>query len=58
MKNILGSATRIVLLLMIVGLLAFTAMGILDGSVFKDALLIVLTYYFVKKSEPVLPPQS
>lgn len=48
MNKILSSATKITLLLMVLWLLAFVAIGRVDSETFKVALLMVLSFYFGK----------
>jgi len=50
----LKSATKIVLLMMVIGLLAFTYLGKVDSETFKMAIIMVLSFYFGQKTN-VLP---
>lgn len=51
---ILKSATKIVLLLMVIWLLAFTYLGKTDWETYKTALLMVLAFYFGSKTTSTL----
>lgn len=46
MSKIYTSATKLVLLMMVIGLLAFTYLGKVDNETFKTAMLMVLAFYF------------
>lgn len=47
--NILKSATKITLLLLVLGLLSFTALGIEINETYNTSLLMVLSFYFGQK---------
>jgi hypothetical protein len=47
--NILSSATKIVLLLLIVALVALTSLKIVDQEIFKTVILMVVSFYFGQK---------
>lgn len=49
MNEILNSATKIVLLLLIVALVALTSFKILDQEIFKTVILMVVSFYFGQK---------
>ena len=49
MNQILNSVTKLVLLLMILGLIVFTYQGISDPKDFISICFIVVSYYFGKK---------
>lgn len=44
--NIFESASKIVFILITIGLLIFTATGIVEGAIFAGALGMVYGYYF------------
>ena len=49
MKDILKSATKIVLLLLVLGLIVFVALSIQIPDTFNNALMMVLAFYFGQK---------
>jgi len=50
MEKIYTSATKVTMLLLVIGLLVFTYIGKLDGETYKVALLMVLSFYFGQKT--------
>jgi len=48
-EDITKSATKIVLLLLVLGLLVFTFIGSVDQEVFKTVILMVISFYFGQK---------
>jgi hypothetical protein len=48
------SATKLVLLLMVIGLLVFTYMGKVDGETFKMVITMVISFYFGQKITPIV----
>lgn len=49
MKNIYSSATKITLLLLVTGLVIFTAVGIEINQTYATSLQLVLAFYFGQK---------
>lgn len=52
MSKIFSSASKIVFVLMALGLLVFTATGIVTGDMFFTALGMVFGYYFRAQTTP------
>lgn len=48
--EILQSATKITLLLLVIALIGLTSFGILDQKPFETALLMVISFYFGQKT--------
>lgn len=55
--NIIQSASKIILVMLTVGLIALTFMKIVDPKDFMTATMLVFTYYF-SKSAPSGPPNT
>jgi hypothetical protein len=50
MSEILSSATKLVLLALIIALIGLTFMGKLDQETFKTVILMVVSFYFGQKT--------
>ena len=50
MKDIYSSATKIVLLILVIALVGLTAFQITDSETFKTVILMVVSFYFGQKT--------